>query len=228
MSGVPAAPIVERRGSTRRRARASSTRSASPSTRGTETCRAQQPGAATGNVGRRRGVNPLRGQNNVQGACDMGALPNVYRLSGGGRPGGAREVRRGLGRRAAATRRAHPPWIRRDDRRARCAASSWSARTPWCRTRLSRTSRGRWGARLPGRAGHLPQRDGGARRRRPAGTSFAEKDGTFTNTERQVQRVRGAVAARRGARRLGYPRARSPTRLRRSNGLHLPTRSWTR
>jgi len=28
-----------------------------------------QPGA---------GVNPLRGQNNVQGACDMGALPNVF------------------------------------------------------------------------------------------------------------------------------------------------------
>jgi len=24
------------------------------------------------------GVNPLRGQNNVQGACDMGGLPNVY------------------------------------------------------------------------------------------------------------------------------------------------------
>ncbi|HIJ64716.1 MAG TPA: formate dehydrogenase subunit alpha, partial [Candidatus Hydrogenedentes bacterium] len=33
----------------------------------------------TGNVGRAgTGVNPLRGQNNVQGACDMGALPNVY------------------------------------------------------------------------------------------------------------------------------------------------------
>ncbi|MFW6189846.1 MAG: formate dehydrogenase subunit alpha [Planctomycetota bacterium] len=33
----------------------------------------------TGNVGRRStGVNPLRGQNNVQGACDLGALPNVY------------------------------------------------------------------------------------------------------------------------------------------------------
>lgn len=32
----------------------------------------------TGNVGRpSTGVNPLRGQNNVQGACDMGALPNV-------------------------------------------------------------------------------------------------------------------------------------------------------
>lgn len=32
----------------------------------------------TGNIGKRgSGVNPLRGQNNVQGACDMGALPNV-------------------------------------------------------------------------------------------------------------------------------------------------------
>lgn len=32
----------------------------------------------TGNVGKEStGVNPLRGQNNVQGACDMGALPNV-------------------------------------------------------------------------------------------------------------------------------------------------------
>jgi len=32
----------------------------------------------TGNVGKPgTGVNPLRGQNNVQGACDLGALPNV-------------------------------------------------------------------------------------------------------------------------------------------------------
>jgi len=33
----------------------------------------------TGNMGKpSTGVNPLRGQNNVQGACDMGALPNVF------------------------------------------------------------------------------------------------------------------------------------------------------
>jgi formate dehydrogenase alpha subunit len=33
----------------------------------------------TGNVGKpATGVNPLRGQNNVQGACDLGGLPNVY------------------------------------------------------------------------------------------------------------------------------------------------------
>jgi formate dehydrogenase major subunit len=36
---------------------------------------------ATGNIGRRGvGVNPLRGQNNVQGACDMGSFP--HELSG--------------------------------------------------------------------------------------------------------------------------------------------------
>ncbi|GFP35925.1 formate dehydrogenase major subunit, partial [Candidatus Hakubella thermalkaliphila] len=33
----------------------------------------------TGNVGRpNAGLNPIRGQNNVQGACDMGMLPLVY------------------------------------------------------------------------------------------------------------------------------------------------------
>ena len=32
-----------------------------------------------GHIGRPgTGINPLRGQNNVQGACDMGALPGVY------------------------------------------------------------------------------------------------------------------------------------------------------
>ena len=33
----------------------------------------------TGNLGKAHvGVNPVRGQNNVQGACDMGALPDTY------------------------------------------------------------------------------------------------------------------------------------------------------
>ena len=44
------------------------------------------------------GVNPLRGQNNVQGACDMGCLPNFYpgyqRVVGRGR---ADQVPAGLG-----------------------------------------------------------------------------------------------------------------------------------
>src|SRR5262249_19625459 len=34
---------------------------------------------ATGNIGREGvGVNPLRGQNNVQGSCDMGSFPHEY------------------------------------------------------------------------------------------------------------------------------------------------------
>ncbi len=37
--------------------------------------------AGHGNIGREGvGVNPLRGQNNVQGACDMGSFP--HELSG--------------------------------------------------------------------------------------------------------------------------------------------------
>ena len=36
-------------------------------------------GMLCGNIGiESGGINPLRGQNNVQGACDLGALPNVY------------------------------------------------------------------------------------------------------------------------------------------------------
>lgn len=36
-------------------------------------------GLVCGHIGRPgTGINPLRGQNNVQGACDMGCLPNVY------------------------------------------------------------------------------------------------------------------------------------------------------
>ena len=34
---------------------------------------------ATGNLGRNGvGVNPLRGQNNVQGSCDMGSFPHEF------------------------------------------------------------------------------------------------------------------------------------------------------
>lgn len=46
----------------------------------------------TGHIGRPgTGLNPLRGQNNVQGACDMGGLPNVF---SGYQPVSSEEVRR--------------------------------------------------------------------------------------------------------------------------------------
>ena len=44
------------------------------------------------------GVNPLRGQNNVQGACDMGGLPNCLPgLPAGDERRRAQEVRRAPG-----------------------------------------------------------------------------------------------------------------------------------
>ena len=62
----------------------------------------------TGNLGRPgTGVNPLRGQNNVQGACDMGALPErLHGLPGGRRPRRAAQVHRGVGRPAGRDARA--------------------------------------------------------------------------------------------------------------------------
>ena len=63
---------------------------------------------ATGNIGRPGvGVNPLRGQNNVQGSCDMGSFPHEfsgYRHVGddGVRGGVRRGVERGPARRARA------------------------------------------------------------------------------------------------------------------------------
>ena len=52
-----------------------------------------------GNMGHEcGGVNPLRGQNNVQGACDMGALPNLlpgYQFVA--EPGFACKIRESMG-----------------------------------------------------------------------------------------------------------------------------------
>ena len=58
--------------------------------------------AITGNVGRPgTGLHPLRGQNNVQGASDMGLIPMFYPdYQRSSRAGRARALRAGLGRRA--------------------------------------------------------------------------------------------------------------------------------
>jgi formate dehydrogenase alpha subunit len=81
ISGVPADLIVE---SARLYARATSAAifwamGITQSSHGVDNVQALANLALlTGNFGRPgTGVNPLRGQNNVQGACDMGGLPNV-------------------------------------------------------------------------------------------------------------------------------------------------------
>ncbi len=66
---------------------------------GVETVRSlTSPAILTGNLGKPSvGVNPVRGQNNVQGACDMGRAGHLSGLSIREVSGAPREVRPGLG-----------------------------------------------------------------------------------------------------------------------------------
>ena len=162
---------------------------------------------ATGNIGREGvGVNPLRGQNNVQGSCDMGSFPHEFtglppRL---GRHG-ARAVRGGLGRDAAATSRA---CAFRTCSRPRSTASSRAC------TSRARTSR----SPIPNTQHvtaaltameciivqdlFLNESAKFAHVFLP-GSSFLEKDGTFTNAERRISRVRKVMRAEGRLCRLG-------------------------
>jgi formate dehydrogenase alpha subunit len=82
ITGVPAARVAEaaRLYATNKPAAILYTMGITQHTHGTDNVMAVANLAMlTGNIGKPgSGVNPLRGQNNVQGACDMGALPNVY------------------------------------------------------------------------------------------------------------------------------------------------------
>ena len=150
----------------------------------------------TGNVGKpSSGVNPLRGQNNVQGACDMGALPDVL-------PGYRK--------------------VTDSDERARFG-TAWKVELPALRgftipEMFTAAVDGDIKAMYI--VGENPVlSDANANHVRKAlnsldflvvqdlfltetaqladvvlpAASFAEKDGTFTNTERRIQRVRKAV-----------------------------------
>ncbi|RJQ06642.1 MAG: formate dehydrogenase subunit alpha, partial [Bacillota bacterium] len=157
----------------------------------------------TGNVGREStGVNPLRGQNNVQGACDMGALPNVYpgyqavtapearekfekawRRQLSPRPGlTVTEIIRAAGKgdiRGLFILGENPmlsdPDIHHVEEALR--ATEFLVVQDIFLTETAALAH----VVLPG-------------------VSFAEKDGTFTNTERRVQRVRRAVPPASGSR----------------------------
>lgn len=173
----------------------------------------------TGNLGKAgTGVNPLRGQNNVQGACDMGALPNVY-----------------------------PAYQKVIDEKAREKFEKVWGRPLSDKNGLTLTSvinkahEGEVkGIMVVGENPMLSDPD--LKHVEEAfdnlevlivqdifltetaqkadvvlpGVSFAEKDGTFTNTERRVQKVRQAISPRGKAhydwqiiselsKRIGYP-----------------------
>ncbi|MBW2138761.1 MAG: formate dehydrogenase subunit alpha [Deltaproteobacteria bacterium] len=149
-----------------------------------------------GHIGREStGVNPLRGQNNVQGACDMGGLPNVY-------PGYQAVTD------TQSTEKFSKAWDRKLSTRSGLPLTEM----------LKAAEAGELKAMFI--LGENPMvSDADIRRVEKAlrslnflvvqdifmtessrlahvvlpGVSFAEKDGTFTNTERKVKRVRKAL-----------------------------------
>ena len=151
---------------------------------------------ATGQIGKpSSGVNPLRGQNNVQGACDMGGLPNVYTgyqrvddetvqqkfqkvwgVSLPNKPGlTLMEMMKGIGE-------------------GKIKALFILGENPL----LSDPNAGKVKEEL-GRLELLIVQDIFLSETAELahvvlpGVSFVEKDGTFTNTERRVQRIRQAI-----------------------------------
>ncbi len=150
----------------------------------------------TGHVGREStGVNPLRGQNNVQGGCDMGAMPDTY-------PGYQKVTD------PAATAKFSEAYGR-----------ELPTENGWTTTEmLSRAKAGDIKA-LVVMGEDIVMSEPFMSHTREAldaldllvvldifmcetakiadvvlpAASFAEKDGTFTNTERRVQRVRAAI-----------------------------------
>jgi formate dehydrogenase alpha subunit len=151
----------------------------------------------TGNVGRwGTGVNPLRGQNNVQGACDMGCLPNVLP---GYAPVTDAQARKNLETvwgvnslpdQPGLTVTEMMPAARRGDLRGMYIMGENPALTD-ANTRHVEEALSELDFLVvqdifpteTTRFAHvvLP------------GVSWAEKDGTFTNTERRVQLVRAAI-----------------------------------
>ncbi|MCF8029902.1 MAG: formate dehydrogenase subunit alpha [Desulfohalobiaceae bacterium] len=158
----------------------------------------------TGNVGvEGGGVNPLRGQNNVQGACDMGALPNVFP---GYQPVGESEVRQRFSR----------VWHCGDlPAEVGLAATQMMPRAREGSLKgmyimgenpvLSDPDQGHAESALDSLQFLLVQDIFFSETARRAdivlpSASFAEKDGTFTSSERLVQRVRRALSPPGGAR----------------------------
>ena len=162
---------------------------------------------ATGNIGREGvGVNPLRGQNNVQGSCDMGSFPHElsgYRHISDAATRALFEAAWGVQPR----RRAGPAHPQHARRRGRWHASrGFTSRAKTSRNPIPTPSMS-----SPGLTAmecvvvqdlFLNETANYAHVFLP-GSTFLEKDGTFTNAERRIQRVRKVMAPQERLRRLG-------------------------
>jgi formate dehydrogenase alpha subunit len=143
------------------------------------------------------GVNPLRGQNNVQGACDMGGLPNVFTGYQPVTDPAAREKMEaawqvtGLPTKPGLTATEMIPMAHSGDLKALYVVGENPLVSDpdlnHCEASLKHLDF------LVVQDIFLTETAQLADVVLPA-TCFAEKDGTFSNTERRVQRVRRAVA----------------------------------
>ena len=153
---------------------------------------------ATGNIGRPGvGVNPLRGQNNVQGSCDMGSLPaRALRLSPHLGRCRARDVREAVGR-AARPRAgpAHPQHARRRRRRRVQGHLHPGRGHPPVRPQHPARRRRPRGDGMRGRARSLPERDRELRARLPAGLDLP-REGRHLH-QRRTPHPAGAQGDRR-------------------------------
>jgi formate dehydrogenase major subunit len=149
-----------------------------------------------GNIGKEgAGVNPLRGQNNVQGACDMGALPGDY-------PGYQKVID------PAAQAKFEKAWGRSLNKKAGLTVTEVvsgvedgsiqflyvmgenpAVSDPDTNHVIAALKKANF---IVAQDIFMTETAEFADVILPAGT-FAEKEGTFTNTERRVQRVRQAI-----------------------------------
>ena len=144
------------------------------------------------------GVNPLRGQNNVQGACDMGGLPNVYT---GYQKVDDPAVRERMESAWGVDRLPDRPGLTATDMMNKAHEGELKAlyiigENPM----VSDPDLNHAEKSLKNLDFLVVQDIFLSETARMAdvvlpSASFAEKDGTFTNTERKVQRVRKAVTA---------------------------------
>ena len=173
---------------------------------------------ATGNIGRKGvGVNPLRGQNNVQGSCDMGSFPHEFpgyrHVSDDavrhlfeetwGRPLDSEPGLRIPNMFDGAVEGTFKALYVQGEDIAQSDPNTHHVQAALASLELCIVQDLFWNETSKFAHVFLP------------GTSFLEKDGTFTNAERRINRVRPVMAPRSGkqewqvvcdlATAMGYP-----------------------
>ncbi len=150
-----------------------------------------------GHIGRpSTGVNPLRGQNNVQGACDMGVLPNVYTgYQVVTSPDVKEKFEKAWGAKLSST-----PGLTLVEQMEGLLSGKikgmviFGANPMMSYPDVNMVRRAMRKAEFTLAIDIFPTPSTELAHVVLPGTSFAESDGTFTNSERRVQRVRPAIA----------------------------------